>query len=57
MRDQWGEYTLCWNCSKDFPPTDKKCPRCGSTNANVDPDKAYSELRAQFPAWKDEVAA
>lgn len=36
-------YTLCWHCSESHPITDDCCPRCGATNANVDPDRAMAE--------------
>ena len=35
--------TLCWKGNHVYPIMDKKCPVCGATNANVDPDRAKIE--------------
>jgi predicted amidophosphoribosyltransferase len=36
--------SLCWCCSKAYPETWQHCPRCGSTNANVDFTTALVEM-------------
>jgi len=45
-----GEYdfagltTLCWRCNKQYPCTDKTCPKCHAINANIDPHGALKQL-------------
>ena len=36
--------TMCWNCSKAYPPTADQCPHCCATNANVDLESAQIEM-------------
>lgn len=35
--------TMCWRCNASYPARDKKCPVCGSINANLDLDAAETE--------------
>jgi hypothetical protein len=39
--------TLCWSCSKSYQMGSLKCPHCGATNANHDPDAAQAEAREE----------
>ena len=39
------ETTLCWACSHEYAIGLERCPACGATNGNADPERAMEELR------------
>jgi Zn finger protein HypA/HybF involved in hydrogenase expression len=47
---------MCWNCNEVYHQTEKKCPKCGATNPNVDMDTAMQEVedKTLITGGKDE---
>lgn len=39
--------TLCWRCNRAYIITEKACPYCEATNANVDLEQAVAEQEAK----------